>query len=180
MKGRGRPSLPFDAWPEADRSAWERAMAPGGLFEAEGPAAALAPQTRRAYLARHGTFLGWLDAQGELKGDEPVAYRMRPERLGRYLPDRSRELSPNTLFAEVAMLAMTMKVLAAERTWTWMCHHPLLPRRAERLASWRVHPIPEPATILHPLLAESRRILTEPPTQEAARLARDLLSCWSQ
>lgn len=175
MKGRGRPSLPFAAWPEADQAAWDHATAPGGLFEPEGPGAALAPPTRRECLKRYGTYLGWLAAHGELRSDEPVADRMTSERLTRFILDRSRELSPNSLFGEVAILAMMMKVLVPERTWTWMRHHPLLPRRAERLASRRAHPILEPATILRPLLAELRRILTEPPTPEAARLVRDLL-----
>jgi integrase len=173
MKGRGRPSLPFTAWPEADRAAWERAMAPGSLFEPEGPAAALAPPTRRACLNRYGTYLGSLATRGEFKADEPGADRMTTQRLGRFIRDRA--LRPSTLFAEVAMLAMTMKVLVPERTWTWMRHHPLLPRRAERLASRRAHPIPEPATILRPLLAELRRLLAGPPTPDAARLARDHL-----
>lgn len=175
MKGRGRPSLPFAAWPEADQAAWDRATAPRGLFEPEGPAAALAAPTRRECLKRYGTYLGWLAAQGELKGDEPVADRMTSERLTRFIRDRARELSPNSLFGEVAMLVMMMKVLVPARSWTWMRHHPLLPRRAERLASRRAHPIPEPPTILRPLLAELSRVLSEPPTQESARLVRDLL-----
>jgi integrase/recombinase XerD len=80
-----RRSLPFDAWPEADRIAWTEAIAEGDIFEGRGPAARWAPTTRYTVRAAYGRYLSFLAASEPLVLAEPPVDRLTDDRLGRYL-----------------------------------------------------------------------------------------------
>jgi hypothetical protein len=57
-----RRSLPFDAWPEADRIAWTEAIAEADIFDGRGPAAQWAPTTRFTVRAAYGRYLSFIAA----------------------------------------------------------------------------------------------------------------------
>jgi hypothetical protein len=54
------PRLPVDAWPEADREAWEHARTPADLFDEDGAAVHWSAPTVRAVEDAVGYWLGWL------------------------------------------------------------------------------------------------------------------------
>jgi hypothetical protein len=54
-----RRSLPFEAWPEADRVAWTKAIAECDIFDGRGPAAHWAPTTRYTVQGAYGRYLSF-------------------------------------------------------------------------------------------------------------------------
>jgi integrase/recombinase XerD len=80
-----RRSLPFDAWPEVDRTAWTEAIAQGDLFDGRGPAAHWAATTRYNVMAAYGRYLAFLAASEPAALAEGPAKRLTEDRLARYL-----------------------------------------------------------------------------------------------
>ena len=80
-----RRSLPFDAWPEPDRTAWTEAIAEGDIFDGRGPAAHWAATTRSAVIAAYGRYLSFLAAsEPSVLAEHPVE-RLTEDRLICYL-----------------------------------------------------------------------------------------------
>ena len=80
-----RQSLPFDAWPELDRTAWTEAIVEGDIFDGRGPAAHWAAATRSAVIAAYGRWLGFLAvSESSILAEDPVR-RLAQDRLIRYL-----------------------------------------------------------------------------------------------
>jgi hypothetical protein len=80
-----RRSLPFDAWPEFDRTAWTEAIAEGDIFDGRGPAAHWAATTRSAVIAAYGRYLSFLAAsEPSVLAEHPVE-RLTEDRLICYL-----------------------------------------------------------------------------------------------
>jgi integrase/recombinase XerD len=80
-----RRSLPFDAWPEVDRIAWNEAIAQGDVFDGRGPAAHWAATTRYTVMAAYGRFLAFLAASEPSALEEDPGKRPTEDRLARYL-----------------------------------------------------------------------------------------------
>jgi integrase/recombinase XerD len=80
-----RRSLPFDAWPEPDRTAWTEAIAEGDIFDGRGPAAHWAATTRSAVIAAYGRYLSFLAASEPSVLAEHPAKRLTEDWLTRYL-----------------------------------------------------------------------------------------------
>lgn len=80
-----RRSLPFDAWPEADRLAWTEAIAAGDIFDGRGPAAHWAATTLYNVMAAYGRYLAFLTASEPSALAEEPAKRLSVDRLARYL-----------------------------------------------------------------------------------------------
>jgi hypothetical protein len=71
------------AWPEADRRAWNRAIADGDIF-GRGPAAHWAQTTRNAVVAAYGRWLGFLaEYEPSVLNEDPIL-RLTGDRLARY------------------------------------------------------------------------------------------------
>jgi integrase/recombinase XerD len=80
-----RRSLPFDAWPEADRIAWTQALAEGDILDGRGPAAHWAPTTRYSVKAAYGRYLAFLSLSELSALAEHPTGRLTQDRLARYL-----------------------------------------------------------------------------------------------
>jgi integrase/recombinase XerD len=80
-----RRSLPFDAWPEPDRTAWTEAIAEGDIFNGRGPAAHWAATTRYTVMAAYGRYLAFLaESEPLVLADHPTK-RLTEDRFARYL-----------------------------------------------------------------------------------------------
>ena len=65
-----RRCLKLEAWPEADRKAWEAALAPGDLLDGTmGPGNHWAPDTREKYRKGYGRWLTFLITSGRFDRD---------------------------------------------------------------------------------------------------------------
>lgn len=100
---------------------------------------------------------------------------MTPERFVRYLAERRASVSDNTVFNNLRMLAMMLKILAPGTDWGWMCRHALAPRRHEAVASRHPIPLARPDELLAGIDAASDVVLSEPVTKDSAIRLRDLL-----
>jgi integrase len=79
------------AWPEADRRAWNRAIADGDIF-GRGAAAHWAQTTRNAVVAAYGRWLGFLNGHEPSALNEDPLLRLMGDRLPRYVD----HLTPTT------------------------------------------------------------------------------------
>ena len=84
---RKRLSLPFEAWPEADRKAWRAACQPTARLKRGGAAGHLRPASHEVHERHYGNFLGFLDRNGLLRRDAPAAANVTPENVGTYLAE---------------------------------------------------------------------------------------------
>ncbi|MCZ8335438.1 MAG: hypothetical protein O9328_14320 [Rhodobacteraceae bacterium] len=80
-----RTALPFDAWPEHDRSLWQAAFRRGAIFEPDGAAAHWAEETRRQVAKGYGKWLGALRGLCLLAPEDLPAKRVTEDHLRRYL-----------------------------------------------------------------------------------------------
>ena len=61
--------LPLEAWPPADRAAWELACRAGDVLTGAGPASRWTPKTRRSVSKAYGIWLRFLVERGRLAAD---------------------------------------------------------------------------------------------------------------
>jgi integrase len=123
----------------------------------------------------YGQFLTWLDDQNDLDKTTGPASRLTNERLGRYILERCSQVSDNTLFNNLRMLAMMMRCLAPEQDWKWIARHPAGPRAAEAAIARKPPRIFDPGLLAHRIFASLTELETAAATVESARRRRDLL-----
>ncbi len=109
---RPRRSLDFDHWPEADRSAWQRALAKGDPLEADGLAAHWRPKTAGQVMKGYSLWLGWLSNSGILDRALPPEERATPERLYSYITDLQQRQAPCTVVSRLTDLSEALRVMA--------------------------------------------------------------------
>ena len=150
--GERLTAMPLETWPGPDRSAWAHASSAGEPPDPAGPAAALSPHTRYAIVRRHGEYLNWLKLRGLLTPVSSVAERITRENVGAFIADRRTQISANTLFANLRMFAMGLKLMAPGHDWSWIYRHPLAPRRHQARAARRQIATPAPGSLLLQIL----------------------------
>ena len=111
----------IEEWPEADRTAWERATRKGHVLDDPGPACHWSPATlhknRRGY-GRWLTFL--LDHDLVTPGQHP-ADRVTKEAVRQYLTLlEDQGLAPYTLVARIDELRAVIASMAPDRDWRWL------------------------------------------------------------
>lgn len=161
-------------WPATDRAAWERAIAPAaGPFDPPGPAAHLAPATRRARAGSWGNFLAFLESCGDLDPNQTPGDRLTPARLTTWLGALRHRVSANTVQQFVRELSLTIAAMVPDRDWSWVRQHPGRPRDAEvRAARKPVAPV-DMALLVDRALALCDAADAAPASIEAARDHRD-------
>lgn len=164
-----------EQWPPADRAAWELAMAHGGPFTAAGPAAHLAPTTRRARTGGYGQFLSFLDAIGQLHEEERPEQRVTLERLGGYIASLQERVSPRTVQQQVRELRCVLQAMYPSRDWGWVIRHPAVPSAADVRGTVSSKPALDLRSILDAALAQLQALQRHPQTIRTARDYRDLL-----
>ncbi|MEL7471577.1 MAG: tyrosine-type recombinase/integrase [Pseudomonadota bacterium] len=117
-----RRCLTVDLWPEGDRVAWERAMAPGDVLDGTvGPGFHWRDQTREKYRKGYGRWLTFLVMQGWLEPDVCAADRITPERVRLYCDELiSQDVGSWTLWGRLAELLAALKAMAPEYDFNWL------------------------------------------------------------
>jgi len=169
-------------WPDADREAWEQAIAQGGPFTAAGPAAHLATSTQRARSGSYGQFLSFLDAMDELHEDDSPEERVTPKRLGGYLASLQARVCPRTAQQQIRELACTLKAMFPKCDWGWVVRHPAMPSAAEiRLARQPKPTIDVPAVyaavLSHLMLLQDKQLTNSMATDYRDHLIVGLTAC---
>ena len=90
-----RRTLPWEAWPAADRAMWDALVQQGGLLDDEGPLAHVRESTRVIIQRRYARWLGWLNEVDPEQLLVSPQDRATPERLLAWL-DSMAALSPST------------------------------------------------------------------------------------
>ena len=106
-----RISLPGDAWPPAERLAWEQATTAVDLLATGDPASEWRPTTRRHAEESYGCWLAWLYLIHEFDLDEGPADRLTHSRLGEYILHMQARLAPATVVTRLVGLERAISVL---------------------------------------------------------------------
>jgi integrase/recombinase XerD len=168
--------LKLEAWPAADREAWARGSAQGGLLDEAGPAASWSAVVRKKRLISYGRWLGFLARTDRLEAGQGPAERVTRENVAAYLEALTADCAPVTVWGYVADLAIMLEVLAPEADHAW------LRRLALRLQT-RMRPSVDRARRLVPVgrlyqegLTMMQEALAEPVPVRHARPANRLLA----
>jgi integrase len=113
-------SLPFEQWPEADRSAWATACRPAERLKRGGPACHLGEVWRRDLVRRYGYFLDHLQRTERLDGDAGAAALVTPERVERYRAERQARDGSVTVHGSIYKLRRMAQLLAPRSDFDWL------------------------------------------------------------
>jgi integrase len=127
----GHDALRLEAWPAADRTAYERACIPGSPFDDRGLAAEWRPASHRALTGAYARWLGFLIAGGHALEAEPPPDRVTGERVRGYIRFLTPRCAPVTVSSYLGQLYTFVHALWPERDWRWLL---LLQARHHRMA----------------------------------------------
>jgi integrase/recombinase XerD len=129
--------LPYETWPEDDRTRWEAAFKAGvDPFEDRGPATHLAEPTGLGLQYAWGKFLFFLSVHGpELLACAPTA-RVNREIIAAYVRWQPKSCGPITIKNYLHHLWMALRYLCPDEDWSW------LPIIVKRIAA-QANPKPE-------------------------------------
>jgi integrase/recombinase XerD len=131
----GQRKLKPEEWPPADRLAWEAALRPGALRSPAGPAAHLAPATRKFVAGAWGQFLGYLMLTGELVETEAPPDRLTWDRVTGFFELLATRSTANTAHATARAIRLFVRAIAPEKNWDWFTRHPSVPTETEARAA---------------------------------------------
>jgi integrase/recombinase XerD len=115
-----RRSLPFDAWPEADRRLWRSIIRTGDILDGAGPGAGWSPVTKINTRKAYGYWLQWLKTNGYLDAEDDPLDRLTPEHIKAYLASRGDEIASLTAFTYILELLRLAQAAEAKRDWGWL------------------------------------------------------------
>ena len=115
-----RRCLKLPQWPDADRSAWEAAVAEGDLLEGGGLAARWRETTRKTVQDAYGRWLTFLELNGWLDPAAWPADRLSPERLRAFIAELQQSVAPFTLCNRITNLAEALRVMAPDADFPWL------------------------------------------------------------
>jgi integrase/recombinase XerD len=120
-KDPARRCLKVNAWPEADRRAWQAALREGDIFEPAGIATRWAARTRHKVAVAYGRWLTWLERVGRLDAALGPADRITPTNVRQYIADlQSNGNSSYTVLGRVRDLVNAITAIAPEQDWGWL------------------------------------------------------------
>src|SRR4051812_49623425 len=111
-KDPARECLRFEAWPAADRRAWEAAIVPGDELDVGGRASRWAASTRETTISCYGRWLAWLQRQGRLDHGLGPADRVTPADIAGYIDDLRQVNASTTTVARIRHLHSALEVMA--------------------------------------------------------------------
>ena len=116
-----RFGLPLDAWPPADRTAWERATARDDFFADDAAAAHWRPASRRQAFYAYSRWLGFVRERWPVELELAPAKRISRKRVQVYVESLStRGLTPMGIAAELQHLLLALRALAPREDWKWL------------------------------------------------------------
>lgn len=136
-----RKSLPLSAWPERDRCLWEAGLT--GSY-----ASSLRPGALPRIAQGYGRWISVLTALGRLDDGLHPADRVTPDAVQAVLAEmRAQGNGPRTLATRLSQLGSALRILAPDRSFTWLHPSKLLrdqdaptPRRKRRAKEWEDWP----------------------------------------
>lgn len=174
---RCRPRyLRYDAWPAADRRAWEAAIEAGDILDGQGPAAHWAAATRLTNCQHYSRWLGFLAHLDMLEVDIPPHDRVTKTVVRRYVDHLKSRVAPRTVVSALVGLKVMIKAMAPQLDWRWLadvCNALNRNAKPQKLKGPRMRPTGE---IYAVAIAELNRLLSTPLTRRIERVAyRDTL-----
>jgi integrase/recombinase XerD len=143
MPGRGRFKHE-EFWPEPDRTRWRRGLSPASLLHGTGHAAKWRPATRSKVGRAYATYLGWLDATGQLSDHEQPEQRFTPARIDANCTYPAETLAPASIRSQLTDLVRASSVIAPEADVTFLRRRAYCyPRTGDPLAKRRRMQEPE-------------------------------------
>jgi site-specific recombinase XerC len=118
-----RRVLSLPEWPDADRRAWQAAIAPADVpsFTQRSAAAGLAAATLRKTMGGYGRWLGFLDRQGWLEPQMPAIDRVTPERVAAYFDElRAVGNADHTIIGRFQELEVALRLVGDGRDMSWL------------------------------------------------------------
>jgi integrase len=113
-------SLPFDAWPSADREAWTAACRPSQRLVRGGVGAHMKPITLADLKRRYGYFLDFLDQSGLLDRSASAAGQVNPENVGQYVAELNERVGSVTTYGSIYKLRRSSQLLDPRGDFGWL------------------------------------------------------------
>jgi len=111
-------SLPFDQWPEADRTAWAAACRPADRLKRGGSSSH--EVTRHDLVRRYGYFLDHLQRTGRLQSDAAAVALVTPDRVESYRAELEARLSSVAVYGSICKLRRMAQLLAPSSDFSWL------------------------------------------------------------
>ncbi|MBL6081331.1 tyrosine-type recombinase/integrase [Belnapia sp. T18] len=119
-------------WPEADRQAWAMAIGPAASpLDDPGSAAHLSVSSQRLREKTYGSFLCWLEAEGQLDITETPAMRVRPDRVAGWFAETRGRVAARTADMALVHLSLVIEAMVPGNDWRWVRKTPGRPSRAD-------------------------------------------------
>jgi integrase/recombinase XerD len=113
--------LPVDAWPAADRQAFDAAYQTGDIFdETAGEGAHLADGTRRMIRTAYRRWLGFLTAEYPEDFSKLPGHRITPERIRSFVDRLTLEVRATTVARNLLDLCYAARLIAPDANWEWL------------------------------------------------------------
>jgi site-specific recombinase XerD len=120
-KDPARRCLKLDAWPDADRQAWQAAVRKGDVLELGGVASSWGRKTQAKVVSCYGRWLTWLALNDLLHAGSNPAERAAPANVARYVADlRALNNGPYTVLGRIRDLHNALKAMVPEHDWGWI------------------------------------------------------------
>jgi len=113
-------SLPFDAWPDADKTAWAAACVKPIRLQKGGPAAHMRPITREDLARRYGYLLDFVSRTEGLDVKAPAAFYVTPERIERFLSELQHRVGSVTVYGTIYKVRRMAQLLAPTLRFDWL------------------------------------------------------------
>jgi integrase len=113
-------SLPFDAWPSADREAWTAACRPSQRLTRGGAGAHMKPITLADLKRRYGYFLDFLDRSGLLDRSAPTTGQVNPENVAKYIGELNERVGSVTTYGSIYKLRRASQLLDPRGDFGWL------------------------------------------------------------
>jgi len=120
MSNRPRRSIPFDQWPDADRSLWLAIIAEGDLLDGRGPGTNWAPTSKNNARKAYGYWLHWLKGTEGLGSPAHPLDRITPDRIKAYVEHLQQRTASLTTFSYILDLLRFVKPANPSRDWSWL------------------------------------------------------------
>lgn len=115
-----RFELPYAAWPEADRAAWEALFRKGDLLDGQGAAVHWAEATRRTNAQHYARWLAWLATNGLLEAEIAPHERATPARVEAYARSLIERVAPRTAASGLIGVKCVLQRMAPQAEWRWL------------------------------------------------------------
>lgn len=171
-----RQRLKIEDWPDADRAAWESALAPGDLLDSTmGAAHHWSPETRDMRRKAYGRWLTSRIAACDFDPTAAPTARITRDAVSAYLAELQAQVAPYTVWGYLAGLHAVASAFDAVADWSWLRR---VVRKLEATIRdskdkhTRLRPAPE---ILAWATSRMQEIERDPPKRFAATHYRDAL-----